>query len=296
MGVAIVGAQTAAWLMLRQGPVLVAYCDLSYLVLLVLACGVAIRNAVRSRRATRLIWSFLAAAFGVWALVPVGWLNRVVLHGRISSSVFINPPLFLHIVLLIAAAVSRPHVKLPNHRPYRATVNFLVLLFVWVFAYAFYLFPYQYGDKSAVMMLRFEAIYFVENGVLLAILGRLVVRSELPWKRIYLHMLGASTLYTGASLITNVFWALKDPSGDLPGTKYPDFSGAVGVAFTAAIFWFLWIALEGGRLGIRTETGACSWIPRIPTHSAVLGNARGTVCSDSWHMGTVPNGRTAENP
>ncbi len=240
--------QAAVWLTLRQGPVLVAYNDISYLILLLLASGVALRNAVRSRQATRLFWSFLAAAFGVWALVPAGWLNREVLHGRVPSFLFANPPLFLHIVLLIAAVASRPHMKLPNQRPYRATVNVLILLFVWSFAYAFYLFPYQYGEKGAVMMLRFEAIYFVENGVLLAVLGRLIVRSQYPWKRIYLHMLGASALYTCASLITNVFWALKDPSGDLTGAKYPDVSGLVGLAFTASIFWFFWIGVEGSRL------------------------------------------------
>ena len=164
---------------------------------------------MRSRQATRLFWSFLAAAFGVWALVPIGWFNRGVLHDRIPSFVFANPPLFLHIVLMIAAMASRPHLKLPGRRPYRSTLNFLLLLFVWVFAYAFYLFPYQYGNQATAMMLRFEAIYFVENAVLLVILGRLIFRSQFPWKRIYLHLLGASALYTCASLVTNFFWGLK---------------------------------------------------------------------------------------
>src|ERR1700727_2842828 len=169
---AFLAVQAVLSLMLRQGPALVAYCDISYLVLLLLASGVAIRNAVQSRQSTRLFWSFLAAAFGVWAVVPGGWFNRVVLHGRISSFLFANPPLFLHIVLMIAAMATRPHLKLPSRRPYRSTLNFLIMLFVWVFAYTFYLFPYQYGNEPTVMMLRFEAIYFVENAVLLAILGR----------------------------------------------------------------------------------------------------------------------------
>jgi PAS domain S-box-containing protein len=269
VGAAILATQAVLSLTLRQGPALVAYYDISYLILLLLASGVAIRNAVRSRQATRLFWSFLAAAFGVWALVPSGWFNRGVLHARIPSFVFANPPLFLHIVLMIAAVASRPHLKLPIRRPYRATLNFFLLLFVWVFAYAFYLFPYQYHNGATAMLLRFEAIYFVENGFLLVILGGLIFRSKLPWKRIYLHLLGASALYTCASLITNVFWALKDPSGDLTGAKYPVMSAVVGLAFTASIFWFIWIGLEGNRLKSKLND-AVLLDTTNPTYSSVL--------------------------
>ncbi len=248
VGVALLAVQAVLSLTLKQGPALVAYSDISYFVLLLLASGVAIRNAVRSRQATRLFWSFLAAAFGAWAVVPGGWFNRLVLHGRIPEFLFANPPLFLHIVLMIAAVASRPHLKLPSRRPYRSTLNFFLLLFVWVFAYAFYLFPYQYASQGRAMSLRFEVIYFVENGVLLAILGGLIFRSQLPWKRIYLHMLGASALYTCASLTMNVFFALRDASGDLSGANYPAVSILVRMAFTASIFWFFWIGLEGKRL------------------------------------------------
>jgi PAS domain S-box-containing protein len=266
---AFLAVQAVLSLTLRQGPALVAYCDISYLVLLLLASGVAIRNAVQSRQSTRLFWSFLAAAFGVWAVVPGGWFNRVVLHGRISSFLFANPPLFLHIVLMIAAMATRPHLKLPSRRPYRSTLNFLIMLFVWVFAYTFYLFPYQYGNEPTVMMLRFEAIYFVENAVLLAILGRLIFWSQFPWKRIYLHMLGASALYTCASLVTNVLSALKDPSGDLTGANYPSVSGFVGMMFTASIFWFFWIGLEGSKL--KSELNHAVVLDTAnPTYSSVL--------------------------
>jgi hypothetical protein len=116
--------QAALSLTLKQGPTLVAYCEISYLLLLLLASGVAIRDAVQNRQTIRLFWSFLAAAYGLWALVPCSWFYSVVLHGKIPAFLFDNPPLFLHIVLMIAAVVSRPHLRLPSHRPYRATLNF----------------------------------------------------------------------------------------------------------------------------------------------------------------------------
>jgi PAS domain S-box-containing protein len=144
--------------------------------------------------------------------------------------------------------VSRPHLRLPSQRPYRATLNFLILLFVWVFAYAYLLFPYQYGPQASAMILRFEGLYLTENLLLLGVLGRLVFRSQFPWKSIYWHLFGASALYTLGSLTANVVWALKDPSGDLTGTPFPAARGLIGMVFTAAISWFVWIGMQGRRL------------------------------------------------
>ena len=177
VAVILLFVQAAVSLLLRPGPALVAYCDVSYFILLLLASAASIWNAVRSRQSIRLFWSFLGAAFGIWALVPGAWFNGVVLHGRIPAFLLDNPPLFLHIVLIIAAVASRPHLRSPGQRPYRTTLNFLVLLFVWVSAYAFFLFPYQYGNQGTAMILRFEAIYLIENVLLLGILGRLIFAS-----------------------------------------------------------------------------------------------------------------------
>jgi len=178
VAIALLASQAALSLTLKQGPGLVAYCEISYLVLLLMASGVATWNAAQSRQTIRLFWLFLAAAFGVWALVPCSWFYSVVLHGKIPAFLFDNPPLFLHIVLMIAAVASRPHLRLPGHRPYRATFNFLVLLFVWVFAYAYLLFPYEYGAQASAMILRLESLYFAENLLLLIVLGILISRAH----------------------------------------------------------------------------------------------------------------------
>ena len=248
VAVALLVAQAVLSLTLKQGPTLVAFCEITYLLLLLMASGVAAVNAVQSRQTIRLFWLFLAGAFGLWALVPCSWFYSVVLHGKIPTFLFDNPPLFLHIVLMIAAVASRPHLRLPTHRPYRATFNFLVLLFVWVFAYAYLLFPYQYGSQASAMILRFEGLYFAENLLLLGVLGMVIFRSQPPWKSIYWHLFGASALYAFGSLAANVVWALKDPSGDLTGTSFPAARGLIGMVFTAAISWFVWIGLQGRKL------------------------------------------------
>jgi PAS domain S-box-containing protein len=245
---ALLITQAALSIILKQGVGLVAYCEISYLLLLLIACGVGVLNAVRSRQTIRLFWLFLAAAYGLWALTPSSWFYSAVLHGKIPVFLFDNPPLFMHIVFMIAAVASRPHLRLPGHRPYRATFNFLVLLFVWVFAYAYLLFPYEYGSQASAMILRFEAPYFTESLLLLGLLGMLIHRSQLPWKSIYRHLFGASALYAFGSLTANLVWALKDPSGDLTGNSFPAARGLIGMFFTASICWFVWIGLRGRRL------------------------------------------------
>ena len=229
---------TALIIFLKPGKFLGGYSELSYFVLLVLACVVAAANAFRSRQAIRLFWFFLALAFAFWAVLPVLWFYDGVLHGKNPDFLLETFPSFLHIVLMIAAAATRPHLRLPKRRPYRATFNFLVLLFVWVFAYAYLLFPYDYVPQVSSMVLRFEAFYFAENFLLLVVLGGLISRSQLPWKSIYGHLLGASAVYTLGSLITNIRWALG----------YPISGAWTGPFFTAAICWFVGVGLRGWRL------------------------------------------------
>ena len=239
--------QATLSLALKQGAGLIAFCEFAYLFLLLLASGIAALNAVHNRQTIRLFWSFLAVAFGLWALVPCAWLYNVLLLGKIPAFLFDTPPLFLHIVLMIAAVAARPHLKLPAQRPYRTTLNFLMLLFFLVIAYAYFLFPYEYTSRASIMILHFEAIYFAENLLLLVVLRTLIHRSQPPWKSIYWHLFGASALYTVGSMVANIIWALKDPTGDLTGQSFPAARGLLGMFFTASISWFVWIGLQGRR-------------------------------------------------
>jgi len=229
--------QVALSIALGQSPALDAYCEISYFILLMLACGIAAVNASQNRQSIRLFWSFLSAAFGLWALVPCAWFYYFVLHSMAPVFLMETFPSFLHIVLMIAAVLCRPHLRLLGRRPYRTTLNFLIMLFVGVSAYAFVLFPYQYGAWAGTMIRRYEAFYCIENLLLLAILGLLIFRSQGPWRSMYRQLLGASTLYALGSLAANLAWA----SGNLYG-------GLIGLPFTISICWFVWIGLRGRRI------------------------------------------------
>jgi PAS domain S-box-containing protein len=236
--------QAALSLTLKQAVILNGYCELCYLLLLLLATGVAVLNAVQNRQAIRLFWAFLSLAFALWALVPFASFYNLVLQGKTLAFLFRTPLIFLHIALMIAAVACRPHLRLPSRRPFRTTLNFLILLFFLVFAFTF-LFPYQYVPNASNPIVHFEAIYFAENLLLIVILGILVYRSQPPWKSIYRHLFGASTLYALGSLVNNIVWGLRDPSGDLVGI--PALRGLLGMGFTASISWFVWAGLQARK-------------------------------------------------
>src|SRR3974390_1253085 len=54
-------------LAVKPGSFLVSYSGISYFLLLLLAAGVATRNAVRNILGVRLFWALLAVAFAMWA-------------------------------------------------------------------------------------------------------------------------------------------------------------------------------------------------------------------------------------
>jgi PAS domain S-box-containing protein len=223
----------------RQSRALTAYTLITYFLVLVLAAGIATLNAVQSREAIRLFWSFLAMAFGVWSLSACSWIYYKLVLGRDrpTSSVGLGVPLVLHILFMIAAVASRPHLKLSPHRGYRATLNFLLLLCFWVFAYAFLWVPHSYTDWNVAFALRGQALYIVENFLLLVVLGLLIVRAQLPWKSIYRHLLGASALYILGSSIANYLLAYRGV-----------YLGLKDIPYMAAACWFVWVALQGRKL------------------------------------------------
>jgi len=54
IAVALLVAQAVLSLTLKQGPALVAFCEITYLLLLLMASGVAALNAIQSRQTIRL--------------------------------------------------------------------------------------------------------------------------------------------------------------------------------------------------------------------------------------------------
>lgn len=104
--------------------------DILYFLLLLLATGIVTLNAVRSGQSVRLFWSFLALSCSLWALNAWGWVYYVAIMGKEYPDFLLSAgSVYLHLVFLIAAVASRPHLKLSRVKPYQTTLNLLLLLF-----------------------------------------------------------------------------------------------------------------------------------------------------------------------
>ncbi|MGA7915425.1 MAG: hypothetical protein WCA00_09335 [Candidatus Acidiferrales bacterium] len=219
---------------------LIPYGTGAYFLLLLLACGFAILNAVERIQGRRLFWVFLAAGYGLWSLDQWLYVYYVVLrHSEVPDSSIADPALFLHLVPLMAAIAMQPHLNRSEQKSYRATLTFLFILVAWVFLYAYVLFPYQYLiSNPAIYNPRFTTLYAVENLALLLGLCAAAHRAPAPWKSIYCHLLGASTLYALSSTLANM---AIDLGKSYNGSLY-------SLAQNAAVCWFLWVPLHARHL------------------------------------------------
>ena len=220
---------------LGLGQKLAPYGSGAYFLLLLLATGFAILNAAEKTLGRRPFWVFISIGYGLWSLDQ--WLYiyyGAIRHIDVPDNSIADPALFLHLVPLMAAMAMLPHLKQPDRKSYRATLNFLFLLVFWVFLYAYFLFPYQYlFPNPAIYSPRFTTLYAVENAVLVLILCMVIQRAQAPWRSIYSHLLGASALYALSSTLANM---AIDAGRPYNGSLY-------SLAQNAAVCWFLWVPL-----------------------------------------------------
>ena len=237
--IGIVVIKAVLSLAVKPGSFLLSYSGISYFLLLLLATSFGIRNGIRQTLGSRPFWVFLAIAYGLWALNQgLKLYYELGRHMDAPDNSIADPVLFLHIVPLMAAVATLPRWNVFDRKPYRTILNTLLLLFFWGFLYGYIVFPYQYLFSSSATPssygVRFDILYLSENLVLVLAVGILTVRSQGPWKSTYLHLFGASALYTLSSAVTNL---AIDSGGYVNGKLY-------GLGLTASVCWFVWVPLR----------------------------------------------------
>lgn len=238
LGVLVV--KTTLSLTLRHNVNASSYNSVVYFLLLLLATGFASLNAAHNTLGSRPFWVFIAAGSGLWLLDQWLYLYYVIgLHTDVPDSSIADPALFLHIVPFMAAVAIRPYSDRSQLKPSRATLNFLVALFFWVFLYAYLLFPYQYLFwNPTIYNSRFDVLYSVENVVLIVLLAIAAWCAQGPWRSICLHLFGASVLYALGSTFGNL---LIDSGGYYNGSL-------CSLAQASSVCWFVWMALRARQL------------------------------------------------
>lgn len=241
-------------LVLNSDSLLISHGGIPYFLLLLLATALSLRNAVQNTLNGRPFWVLLASACGLWALNQWIFLYyQFVVHADVPGNSIADPILFLHVAVLLAAVATLPHRNLSRRQLYGAMLNAVLILIFWGFLYFYAVFPYQLFSNAAGYAWAFDTLYPLENWALILALGFLSARVATPWRSIYTHLLGASTLYTISSAIANL---AIDSSGYVSGRL-------CGIGLTAAVCWFVWIPIRAHQFaGARRQASRSDDVPR----------------------------------
>ena len=195
-------------LAVKPGSFVVSYSGISYFLLLMLATGFAIRNAIRNVLGGRLFWALLGVAFALWgANQGLQLYYQLGLRQEVPGNSIADPLLFMHVGALMAALATLPHRDAPDRSPYASMLNALLVTFFWTLLYGYMVFPYQYFNSSPPPFtydLRFDVLYLCGNLALISAVALLFLRVKNSWKSIYFHLLAASALYALSSAIANL--------------------------------------------------------------------------------------------
>jgi signal transduction histidine kinase len=191
-------AFAAVLLIVRKGYGLTLFIDLTGMAVMVTAAGVTLANTLTRPRQERSFWALLMLGFAFWLTNQAAWTYReTVVRAAVPDPFFYDIILFFHSVPMIAAVGWRPDLLKKDGKILLGTLNFLMLLGWWAFLYAFIVFPHQYVVLNvSTYSIYYDRLYGLENAVLLAVLALSASTSSGGWRRLYLHLLAAITLYT----------------------------------------------------------------------------------------------------
>ena len=241
----IAAAYTCASLLLARGYSLAAFGDLTCLMLLTLGTAIMIGNAVSTEGQTRIFWSLMSAGFVLWLMNAMSWAwVEVLTRQPLPEPFFGDTVLFVHVVPMMAAVALRPHRAAGEQRKIFSTLDFLMLLMWWVFLYAFIVFPDQYVSLNiSVYNRNYDRLYFVQNLILVAVLGIAWFRTSGAWRQLYGNALIASGLYTLSSTTMNMA---------ISNHRY--YSGSLyDIPFVVCLCWFIRTGMLGRELQSRLE-------------------------------------------
>jgi signal transduction histidine kinase len=208
-----------------------------------------------------MFWSLMAAGAGLWWMNVAGWTwYEVILRREVPDPFAGDVVLFAHVVPFMAAVGLRPDRHREGQKLPLGTLNFLILLIWWMFLYAFLVFPEQYVHTVLKVYSRnYDALYRVENVVLVAGLAATAWHASGAWAAIYRRLFVAAGFYALSSGLIGVASAL--------GRYY---SGSLyDVPYVASICWLVLAGLMAGGIepsgepAPRWETGWVTLAPRL---------------------------------
>jgi signal transduction histidine kinase len=241
----IVLAYAVVSLTARPSLPLTIFSDLVSWALMLAIVAIVVANAFGRPREERSFWILIALGFSLWASNQAAWCYyEIILRQQIPDPFVFDIILFFHSVPMIAAVAWRPDLAKKERKIHLSLLSFLMLLGWWVFLYAFLVFPYQYvnADVTAYNQ-NYDGLYFLQNGLLIGVLGLGALTGSGAWRRLYLHLLGANLVYAVGSqlldraIISHVYYS---------GSWYD-------IPFIAPLAWMGATCLSARKWELQTE-------------------------------------------
>ena len=176
--------------------------------LLAIAAVVISRRIFLARGRERTFWIFMAFGAVLWLLSEAEWVwYELVRRTEVPEPSLGDVLLFVHTIPVMGALLLGAHR--PDHPRRREidTLDFLLLLFWWVFLYAFIIMPWQFAGAAVqdtqLAGKYYSVLYFIENSVMVLIAGLVWTRASGAWRKVYANLLLAGLCYALCSVLVN---------------------------------------------------------------------------------------------
>ncbi len=202
----LVGSYAAAALLMQPGPRLTAFGDIMQCLVPLFANAGLLLNAGSANWRRNAFWMLLAMGCTLWMIGQLQWTYfEIYLNKPVPNPFAGDVIMFLHVMPMIGALALQPHKDQPDRNFRFGHLDFVLLLFWWVYLYFFVVIPWQYvhADPTAYLT-SYIGLSTLENLVLIVGLGVLCLQATGRWRKVYAHLFGAAAVYAFASGTLNL--------------------------------------------------------------------------------------------
>ena len=153
-----------------------------------------------------LFWMLLALSCTLWMVSQFVWTyHEVYLHKEVPGLFGGDIIIFLRGIPLMAALALRPHRTRGELHMRLGYLDFTLLLAWWTFMYVYVVLPWMYAAPTLeTYNFNYNLLTYLQQFATAAGFGIFCLRTRGAWQTVYLHLFGATTLYTLTSLALNL--------------------------------------------------------------------------------------------
>jgi signal transduction histidine kinase len=191
---------------LGPGPKLASFGDVVQCFVPLLANAGLLINAGTPHWRRNIFWMLLALSCTMWMIGQLQWTYYEVYLRQDVPGLFGGDMIFfLRGIPLMAALALRPHRKRGELNLGLGYLDFALLLTWWTFLYVFIVLPWIYASPTLdIYNTNYNVLANAQQVIIALGFAIFWLRTRGAWRTVYLHLFGASALYTVSSLATNL--------------------------------------------------------------------------------------------